>query len=148
MIADEIKNINIYEKIPHRVVEFINSINDSIAPGRYVIDGDCYANVDIYEPKEFENCKFEAHKKYIDIQILLEGKERLDCRSIDQLEILQEYDEERDVMFFKNSSQNFDSVVLEPGRFVFIYPWEAHKPQIFIGCKSVKKIVVKIAVNS
>ena len=147
MIIDDLKNIDQYHNIPKEAADYLQILSGQSDSGHYELGNGIYANIDIYEPKMFEDCRFEAHKKYIDIQMLLEGQERLDYTNIERLEILQEYDETRDVMFFKDSSKNFDSVILEPSKFVFIYPWEAHKPQISTGYKLIKKVVVKIPVN-
>ena len=78
--------------------------------------------------------------------MLLEGEEEIDCTNVEGLEISEEYNAEKDVMFFKNSSKTPDKIILTPGKFIFIYPHEAHKPQIKTASEKVKKVVVKIAV--
>ena len=148
MIIDDLKNITKYKNVPKEAVDFLMNLSKNSVSGHFELSNGIYANIDIYEPKTLENCKFEAHKKYIDIQMLLDGMERLDYTTTDVLEISQEYDEIKDVMFFNNSSKCFDSVILAPYKFVFICPWEAHKPQISTGCNLVKKVVVKIPVNT
>ena len=35
-------------------------------------------NVAEYDSKAFEDCKFEAHKRYIDVQVVASGIERID----------------------------------------------------------------------
>lgn len=145
MIIDDLKNIDKYQ-IPSEIIKILKSLSAKTPTGHYEIDSNNYYNVDVYEPKEFVNCKFEAHKKYIDIQMLLDGEERLDYRPIEGLKVSEPYDEKRDVMFFENPENGFDSVLLTPFKFTFIYPHEAHKPQISTGTKSVKKVVVKISV--
>lgn len=51
--------------------------------GRNDIDGDAlYVNVAEYDSKAFEDCKFEAHKRYIDVQVVASGIERIDSHSI------------------------------------------------------------------
>ncbi len=148
MIIDKIENIEKYSEIPQKAVEFIKNLSAQTPVGHYEISENIYANVDVYETKTFENCKFEAHKKYIDIQILLEGTEKLDFISVDGLNIAEAYDASRDVMFFENPEKFSDSVILEAGKFAFIGTHEAHKPQIAINNKpeKVKKVVVKILV--
>lgn len=147
MIIDNLENISKYEKIiSGKVINFLKNISCDAKTGHYEIDSNSYANVDEYSPKEYANCKFEAHKKYIDIQMVLSGEENLEYRCIDGLKISEEYDEKRDVMFFENSKTDFDTVKLTPYKFVFIYPHEAHKPQIKTTSSHVKKVVVKIFV--
>ena len=149
MISDCLSNIFKYGEIPKKTADFILGLNDKTPAGHYEIDENTYVNVDIYETKLPENCRYEAHKKYIDIQLLLDGKEQLDCISPEQLKIIEPYNEEKDIMFFENSENVPDaSFILKTGRFVLIYPHEAHRPQMAINNfpQKVKKIVVKIRV--
>ena len=145
MIVDSIENISNYkELIPNSVLEFITS--GKVINCKYNIDEKNYANYDEYAPKPLDLCKFEAHKKYIDIQIMLDGEEQIDITNVEGLKILEEYDENRDVMFFNSPERFVDKITLSKGKFVLIYPYEAHRPQIKTVCNKVKKIVVKIAV--
>ena len=145
MIIDKLENISKYKPIiSDKVIEFLKNILSDTPTGHYEIENGVYANIDEYSPKQFENCKFEAHKKYIDIQMILSGEENLEYTNADGLEVAEEYDENRDVMFFKNTKNDTDIVNLTPYKFAFIYPHEAHKPQIKTTSDYVKKVVVKI----
>lgn len=145
MITDNIKNLKNYNIVSEKVVNFLLSLNENSETGHYEIDNTAYANIDVYNTKPFENCKFEAHKKYIDIQMLLSGGEELDYINVDVLNVSETYDETRDVMFFHNPEKTPDTLQLEPFKFALIYPHEAHRPQMGDG-QRVKKVVVKIAV--
>lgn len=141
MITDNIKNLKNYNIVSEKVLNFLMNLPSDA--GHYEIDNNSFANIDIYNTKQ--NCKFEAHKKYIDIQMLLEGSEELDYISVDDLKISEAYDEKRDVMFFHNPEKTPDTLQLEPFKFALIYPHEAHRPQMGNG-QQVKKVVVKIKV--
>ena len=146
MIIDKVENIGKYSEVHKEAVEFVEAVTKEDFAGHYDFRDGVFANIDEYETRTFDNCKFEAHKKYIDIQLILDGVEKLDYMSVDELKVSEIYDEERDVMFFENSEELPDSVILRPGKFALIYPHEAHKPQIAIDDKpiKVKKAVVKI----
>ena len=148
MISDKIENITKYNIFTAKVSNFLKSLTPDVATGHYEIDDTAYANIDVYQTRDIDLCKFEAHKKYIDIQMLLSGEERLDYTHVDGLIVSKEYDPERDVMFFKNSEEPFDTVSLTPFKFAVLYPYEAHRPQMNISgiSKKVKKVVVKIKV--
>ena len=147
MITDEIKNKRKYKEIPAEVCDFIENLSDNIECGKHFINENDYANVEVYEPKEFENCAFESHEKYIDVQLLLSGKERIDFRNVVGLVVDKPYDEQRDITFFANSTSDyFNSVILNSRNFAVFYQAEAHKPQIKIQNGKVKKVVVKIKV--
>ncbi len=148
MIIDKVENIDKYSGIPEEAIKFVQAVTKNDFAGHYDFCDDTFANIDEYETKTFDKCKFEAHKNYIDIQLILDGVERLDFTPIDGLKVSEEYDTERDVMFFENPKELSDSVILNVGKFALIYPHEAHKPQIAIDNKpaKVKKAVVKIPV--
>lgn len=145
MIFDKISNIDNYN-LPKSVKIFVKTLNDNIENGKYKIDDDNYANVDIYTTKEHDECFLEAHKKYIDIQILLSGKEQLDYTDISGLKLKDDYDEKRDVMFFYVPDSPINTVQLKKGYFVILGTSEAHRPQMNYDNNSceVKKVVVKI----
>jgi len=145
MIFDKIENIDNYPQIPQNAADFIKNLTSDIDTGRHDINENIYANVDEYTTRPPEKCRLEAHKKYIDIQLLLKGQEELDYTSIEGLEISEEYDDARDVMFFKSPQRRLNTVMLEKGYFVLLYPHEAHRPQMnYTDSMPVKKVVVKI----
>lgn len=146
MIIDSLENMSIYDNIPQNVINFVKTLTPETEIGRYEIDKNSYANIDVYETKNLKDCKFEAHKNYIDIQMLLSGIEELDYTPVKDLIVSEKYDEKRDIMFFENPDRISDSVILEVGKFALIYPHEAHRPQVAFNAnsKTVKKVVIKI----
>lgn len=145
MIYDKLNKLRQYDVVPDKLLDFLFNIDENTPDGRYDIDERTYVNINTYETKSHEICFPEAHKRYIDIQLLLSGKERLDFANIEELSVKEEYDEERDVMFFDIPEQ-MNTVYLEQGSFVLLYPHDAHRPQMMTscGCECVKKVVVKI----
>ena len=149
MIFDKIENIKNYSEIPLSVIDFILKLDENHAVGHVKLSdgGEIYANIDEYTTKPLENCRFEAHRKYIDIQLLLMGEEVIETAFTGELEIAEPYDADRDVMFLKDTD---DKTVLhlKKGYFALFYPTDAHKPQIAINAiDNVKKVVVKMAVS-
>lgn len=146
MIIDKVENIGKYSGIPQEAVDFVKAVTKEDFAGHYDFGNNVFANIDEYETKIFDKCKFEAHKQYIDIQLILDGIERLDYAPVEELKVSEAYNAEKDVMFFENSKEQSDSVILKSGKFALIYPHEAHKPQIAMDDKpiKVKKAVVKI----
>ena len=75
MIIDNISNISKYsDLIPANVIEFLDGLQSDISAGRYKLDSDNYVNIDEYEPRDVNLCKFESHKNYIDIQMVLQDR--------------------------------------------------------------------------
>lgn len=147
MIFDKIENLRQYEIVSENVIEFLANINENSPTGRYIIDDKAYASISEYQTKSHENCLFESHKKYIDIQLLMKGEERLDFNIIDRLVNGDDYNPDKDIIFYKDT-ETIGSVKLEPGYFSMLYPHDAHRPQMNSGDtpKLVKKVVIKILV--
>ena len=134
-----------------KALQYIAATDFSKVPnGRYELDGDAmYANVDTYTTGDRSQKKPEAHNKYIDVQYLGKGTEKIYYapRTAD-VKVVEDYAAERDLLFFENIEEK-DAVVLSAGSFAVLFPWELHRP----GCNAadepsdVQKIVVKIAVK-
>ena len=148
MIFDTIKNIKNYAEIDDKIADFILSLTATQDCGKVFLSDDnlTFANVEEYTTKTLDNCKLEAHKKYIDIQLLLSGVEELDYTAVEGLRVSEPYDSARDIMFFASTDMVLNKVILEPGKFVLLYPHEAHQPQMAYKNlpSKVKKVVVKI----
>ena len=147
MIYDKITNIGEYN-ICESVKNFIHGLSIDIETGKKIISPDTYANIEEYTTKLRENCRLEAHKKYTDIQILLEGPEELAFTNIDGLKISEDYNAERDIMFFECPDRVLNKVVLKSGYFALLTPDEAHQPQVAYNNQPsrVKKVVIKLSV--
>ncbi len=148
MIYDSIDNLERYAGMMPGIVEglrFIRSATPDLQLGHHELPHDCYANVDQYSTKVQNPKGFEAHRKYIDIQFLLSGEERVLVRPLDELSCcISPYDIERDVAFFAHEEPATE-VVLGKGRFVILFPDDAHEPQLCLDDpRDVKKIVVKV----
>jgi YhcH/YjgK/YiaL family protein len=151
MIYDRFENLNLYCQAGSRLHQALVVARDAvpaIADGRMDIDGDrLYASVATYETGSRDERRFEAHRRYIDVQVLLEGEESIDVSLGKDLPILEAYDETRDVMFLQPPPQ-FASLPMRPGFFAVFYPHDIHRP----GChlkekRRVRKIVMKVAVE-
>lgn len=142
MIYDKIENIDLYN-IDKDAVEFIKNLTPDIECKKHMINDNVYANVQEYHTKELGY--FEAHKDYIDIQILLSGEEIIEYTSIDGLKVKDEYNPQKDIVFYFDGNNTITPIKLEKGLFTVLYPHEAHKPQMMFNVsQNVKKVVVKI----
>jgi YhcH/YjgK/YiaL family protein len=90
---------------------------------------------------------YEAHNKYIDIQIVLDGEEKIYYKNKDKISYPQQFDEKRDIGFYNEMiTEEHAFVKLDGSNFAIIYPHEGHAPQVQSGDKTtrVKKTVVKL----
>ena len=95
----------------------------------FVVDDDFYYIVKSYETKDVEDCKFESHRQYIDIQYMVEGKEAMSIIDISHVTPTTEYDEKKDIMFF-DSPKECATLTLSAGNYVTFYPNDAHRPSM------------------
>ena len=113
--------------------------------GRHDIGASAYMLIQSYETKDPAGVPFEAHRKFIDIQLVLAGKELMGWASVDSLDSEGGYSEDKDVEMFRGSSPA--AVVVEAGWFVVFMPEDAHQPCChWDQPSSVRKVVVKVPV--
>jgi biofilm protein TabA len=147
MILDKITNINLYSDINPSIVLALKYLKDTdfmkIPPGRYEIAGDeIFSIVHNYKTKELEDCRLEAHRRYIDIHFMAEGSELIGYSLFNDQEEATGYDEENDFILYCGE-KNY--LKLEEGMFAVFYPSDLHMPGIIINKPSeVKKVVVKV----
>jgi biofilm protein TabA len=118
---------------------------DSAKPdGRYEIDDMVHALVSSYDTSPATKRWFEAHRKYTDVHVILEGEEKIEVASPQHLEIIEEYSETKDVIFL-GSPPDFASLPISPGCFAVFYPHDIHRPNCDLhGKRHVRKIVMKV----
>ena len=90
--------------------------------------------------------KFEAHRKFIDIQFLASGEEKICFGAAGEFEVSEPYDAEKDAEFFGGAPR--ECCVLHAGEFAVFFPEDAHQPGCMASCApcQVQKVVVKIPV--
>lgn len=115
------------------------------AEGKVELDGkNVYINFSCYETKPWEECKYETHENYLDIQYVIEGEEVVTVTTRDGLREKAPYNPEKDVTFYENDKQG-DDCLLKAGDYVIVYPNDVHKPKAMNGKPSfVRKAVAKI----
>jgi YhcH/YjgK/YiaL family protein len=116
----------------------------ALEPGRYNIIGeDLIAIVEQVPGKTKEMARLEAHRRYIDIQLVLEGDEQMGWKPLaDCFNPVSEHSEERDIRFFHDAPASW--VAVPPDHFCIFFPDDAHAPLVANG--QVRKVIFKVAV--
>lgn len=147
MILDTLKNKEQYASLHPRfkaVFDYIDTHDlASMELGRHDIDGDnIFVMVQEIDLRPREQARLELHRKYIDIQLVLRGKEEVfgwsekkDCLTAET-----EFDEAKDIQLFIDKPQCFYTV--REGQFSILYPEDGHAPMLGEGV--VKKCIFKI----
>lgn len=111
--------------------------------GRIELDGDrVFINNSLVEqPRQQAEQVLEAHRQYLDIHVLLDGKERIGWKAIEACgEPSSPYNETDDYLLVDEPADAY--VDLRPGDFAIVYPEDAHAP--IISDVPIRKLVVKI----
>lgn len=117
-------------------------------PGVYEIQGkEIYAQVFDAPTEPIEKRHPESHEKFVDVQFLASGKEKLGfTTNYGKYEVLERYDE-RDLIFYKDV-QDEGFIESRPGNFCIFFPEDIHRPQVVSGePMNVRKVVIKVAVS-
>ena len=92
-----------------------------------VIDPDTlFANNQRYRTKPRNQARFEGHRRYIDLQFVVDGCETLLTGSITDCRKETDYDAENDVQFF--TTDLFSSIALKKNMLCILYPDDIHAP--------------------
>lgn len=150
MIFDKIDNISDYfDELPllKKVSDFVDKFNkNNLSDGTYEIDGKrVFAMVQSYRTKQqTPEMMFEAHKKYIDLQYIVNGIEKIRWASLDKVDLVEEkYSSGGDIAFYEGDAM-FD-FTLTKNTFLLLYPSDAHLPGLSADKDvNVRKIVFKI----
>jgi len=127
-----------------RAFEFIRDTDlRALAPGRYPIVGDdLFVIVESVVGRSREEAQLECHRRYIDIQLVLEGVDEMGWKALaDCREPVAEHSEEKDIRFFCDAPTTW--IVTPPGSFCIFFPEDAHAPLVSNGV--VHKLIFKIA---
>lgn len=148
MIVDRLGQSDQYNGLHPRLVralEFLRREDLMALPlGRIELEGDLlFALVQEYTTKDAAQCRWEAHRKYHDVQFVARGVERIGVCHIDFMQVEQPHDAERDVAFFRGEG---DFITLRAGSFAIFAPQDVHLPCTVAGQPElVRKIVIKAA---
>lgn len=128
-----------------RAFDFIRNTDlKSLAPGRHDIVGDdLFVIVEQVPARTREAAKLEAHRRYIDIQLVLEGVDAMGWKALaDCREPVSEHNSERDIRFFHDEPATW--IATPPDHFCIFFPEDAHAP--LVGSGNIRKLIFKLAV--
>lgn len=146
MIFDSLHHMERYRGIHPGVYRALELLRDTDfgakADGTYYVDGDdLFYFIQSYEPSPANDIP-EAHIKYIEIQCVLFGAERMDFGALEDMteEVLPR--PAGDIRFYRGP---LDSITVTPDKFAVFFPGDAHASGIAVGAPApVRKVVVKV----
>lgn len=145
---DEVQNKSLAKDIRF-CIEFAKKNENkilSLVNGSYDVG---YNNIKMNLGKYFtkkENDKFwESHKKYLDVQIMINGTEKVAINDIRDMEV-KSFDEEKDLTILEGDKA-FD-IIMKTGDVLVFFPNDVHKPELNVSenddSGNIRKIVTKV----
>lgn len=98
-----------------------------------------------YETIPPADCRWESHRRTIDIQYVVQGGEAIGYQQPGILTPNNDYDAEREVEFWQPTTPPAATLIMSPGSYVIFLAGEPHRPKGSDGTNSsVRKAVFKI----
>ncbi|MFO1452147.1 MAG: YhcH/YjgK/YiaL family protein [Opitutaceae bacterium] len=151
MILDTLAQSSRYHALSPRFEKafaYLRTVTEQTPPGRYEIDGDdLYAFVQQHSTKPVAERQYESHRKYIDIQFMLRGREIMVWAPLALMTtVTMPFDVAKDAALYALIPDGV-SVEVRAGQFAIFYPEDAHIPSCAWGQPAeVLKVVVKVRV--
>ncbi|MFC0323034.1 N-acetylneuraminate anomerase [Gallibacterium melopsittaci] len=131
-------------------LDYLQTLNlEELTLGRHDITEQIYMNVMEFDTSAADSKKAEIHRQYLDIQVLISGKEAIQCSPVyPDLSLYTEYNEQDDYQLTPDIEAKSE-IVLRPKMFAIFLPYEPHKPGCLVEQQAhhIKKLVVKVPVN-
>ena len=154
MIYDKLENIEMYKTVHPKfakAIEWIKSTDlNSLEVGKkvFIDEKNIFAIISEYKTASLYKKSYEGHKEYIDIQIVLKGREVTEQAFLKGgEEEVRAYNPEKDN--YKCHTEKDSEFFLERGNFAIFFPHDLHKPCINCAGREseMRKVVVKIRVE-
>ncbi len=147
MVVDRIHNAHLYRGLGARIAEALALIERedfrSQEVGKHEVKGaSLYYLVQRYTTKPLEQAAWESHRKYLDLQYVVEGTERMGWAPLSTLTATQAYDPDKDAARYAGQGE---LITGGPGTFYLLWPDDGHMPGVAAPSPSpVLKVVVKV----
>lgn len=138
-----LQDLKKYFNVPEEALQFLANATKATENGKYPFTPDCFINVMDCQTKNDDTAMMEAHDKFVDVQFMIDGEEKIYYTDRTPLELGEAYNEAKDRCFYK--WEKADVVTYKTGEAVVLYPIEAHLPGRAVTEEmTVKKAVMKV----
>lgn len=122
----------------------------SLRPGesqKHELAGGVFVIEQAYETKPRAEGFFESHRKYVDVQVVVDGDERMEVADLARATVRQPYQEERDLIVYEDVA-DASALRLHAGEVAVFHPADVHMPSLRAGAGPVvvRKAVLKLPV--
>ncbi len=147
MVLDRLENMAAYRSLGDgfaKVIDYLKGLDVLRLPiGDFEVDGRAVYGFIKEKQLTKENERWEAHRRYADVQMILGGSERMGYQPYTGQTVSEPYNPDKDVEFFVGTGGS--ELLLNPGDFAIFLPGELHRPD----CPTAKgplsrKMVIKV----
>lgn len=149
MIFGNINNLEEFPFLEEQVKECFEYAKEhnlaSFEKGSHEIDGErLFVNIVEYTTTAAKERFWEAHRKYLDVHVMLHGTEQIDLNFIQNMDV-KEFVEKDD--FLPMDGEKNSSVVLRDGDFLICYPSDGHRTAVAVEePEKNKKAIFKVRI--
>src|ERR1035437_8007324 len=143
-LAQSDRYAGLHPLFPHVFNYMRNTDLYALAPGRYPIAGeDLFAIVEQVPGRTREMARLEAHRRYIDIQLVLDGVDEMGWKSLaDCYNPVSDHSIDKDIRFFHDAPAAW--IATPPDAFCIFFPEDAHAP--LVSGRATPNVIFKLAV--
>jgi biofilm protein TabA len=113
------------------------------------LEGGVFAIEQVYETKPRAEGFFESHRKFIDVQVIVEGEELMEVIDASRITVRDAYVSERDLITYVDG-KDASEIRLLAGEAAIFFPVDVHMPSLRLRSNTpvlVRKTVVKVPVG-
>lgn len=147
MIIDKTENLSMYKNLLPNLeagLQAVQALGSNMEVGKYDFEGG-YFMIQEGETRPVEDGDYEAHRKYLDVQIMVSGGEQVAWSDATDLAESGEYDMAKDKVMFSGAADHV--FLVSEGMSWVAFPHDAHKACRDTGKKMhYKKIVMKLPI--
>lgn len=148
-LADSGRHAGLHPLFPVAFSWLADPANRLMADGRYAIRGeDLFVIAEGGTTHDPATRRFESHRRYIDIQVSLDGGEVMEWTPVAGLQVDLDFQPDGDIAFYRQPDRPVTRLAVLPGSAAVFFPSDAHKPVLHLGATPTpfRKLVFKVAV--
>jgi YhcH/YjgK/YiaL family protein len=150
MIIDRLEHADFYHGLGPRFRQAFDYLRSTdllrLPTGRLAIDGDGLFAIVVDGPTRLKkDCRWEAHRRYHDLQYVASGEEVMGFAPREAMRMIEPFADGEDYAFFEGEGQY---VRVGPGHFMIFAPQDVHRPSMAVDDTPapVRKVVLKVLV--
>lgn len=115
--------------------------------GRVELGGGCFALEQAGPTRARSAGRFESHRRYVDVQVVVAGVEGMEVADVARLRVDGAYDAERDLLFYADPGRA-STLEVRAGELAVFFPEDGHMPSLRLpgAAEFVRKTVIKVPV--